>query len=158
MVYLLIFVEIYVVLFKSLDCVCCFWWFLLFLQMYGQALGRPGRPHLGRERAKTNKSSKRAKQKQRKTSDPKNSPNHYAQKLKRIFDNRKTCESPLENGFPGMLFGGIFKPQCRGAETILEPQKYRFPSISQFVGCLFGQWQLGSAKKQDRKRDPHATH
>ena len=78
--------------------------------MYGQALGRPGRPHLGRERAKTKKSSKRAKQKQWKTNDPKNSPNHYTQKLKRISDNRKTRESQLGNGFTGRLFGGIFKP------------------------------------------------
>ena len=78
--------------------------------MYGQALGRPGRPHLGRERAQTKKSSTRAKQKQWKTSDPKNSPNHYAQKLKRISDNRKTRESLLENYFPGRRFGGSFKP------------------------------------------------
>ena len=78
--------------------------------MYGQALGRPGRPHFGGERAKTGKSSKRAKQKQWKTNDPKNSPNHYAQKFKRVFDNRKTRESPLGNGFPGRLVGSIFKP------------------------------------------------
>ena len=63
--------------------------------MYGQAWGRPGRPHLGRERAKTKTLSKRAKQKQWKTNDPKNSPNQYAHKLKRIFDNRKTRETPL---------------------------------------------------------------
>ena len=48
--------------------------------------------------------------KTRKTNDPKNSPNHYAYKLKRISDNRKTRESRLGNGFPGRLFGGISKP------------------------------------------------
>ena len=78
--------------------------------MYGQALGRPGRPGLGGECAKTEKSSKRAKQKQWKIHDPKNSSNHCAYKLKRISENRKTRESALGNGFPGMLFGGIFKP------------------------------------------------
>jgi len=78
--------------------------------MYGQALGRPGRPGLGQERAKTEKSLKRANQKQWKIDDPKNSPNHDAHKLKRIFDNRKTHESPLGFGFPGRLVRGIFKP------------------------------------------------
>ena len=78
--------------------------------MYGQALARPGKPALGGERAKTEKSSKRAKQKQWKIHDPKNSSNHDAHRLKRIFDNRKTRESGLENGFPGMFFGGICKP------------------------------------------------
>ena len=78
--------------------------------MYGQALGRPGRPGLGWERARIEKSSKRAKQKQWEIDDPKNSSNHYAQKLKRISNNRKTRESRLANGFPGRLVGGISKP------------------------------------------------
>ena len=105
--------------------------------MYGQALGRPGRPHLGRERAKTKKSSKRAKQKQWKTNDPKNSPNHYAQMLKRVSDNRKTRGSQLANEFLGRLVGSIFKPQYRGAETILEHQKSRVRNNSPIVWVSF---------------------
>ena len=62
----------------------------------------------GPKRFKANQPEKL--EKQWKTDDAKNSPNHYTQKLKRISDNRETRQSRLANGFPGRFLEAFSSP------------------------------------------------
>ena len=158
MLFLLILVEIYLVLFKSLDCVCYVWWFLLFVQIYGQALGRPGRPHLGKERAKTKKSSKRAKRKQWKT-DIQKTAKTITHKGSNVFPIIvKHANHDQEMDFREGLLEAFSSPSVGERKRSRSLKSLDFPVVSETFGCLFGQWQLGSAKKtRSPKRPPRDT-